>query len=61
MKNIRYPPVFFVRVANKRLTGDAADSANPLPITRDAWLEVAQRSQVCAIEIEAKCSDSEEL
>jgi len=37
-----------------------ADSVNPLTITRDAWLEVAQRSQVCAIEIEVKCSDSEE-
>ncbi|HMD39725.1 MAG TPA: AAA family ATPase [Candidatus Acidoferrum sp.] len=37
-----------------------ADSVNPLPITRDAWIEVAQRTQVCAIEIEVKCSDSEE-
>lgn len=37
-----------------------ADSANPLPITRDAWIEVAKRAQVGAVEIEFKCSDTSE-
>jgi predicted kinase len=37
-----------------------ADSVNPLPITRDAWLEVAHRARVRAIEIEVTCSDSDE-
>ena len=37
-----------------------ADSVNSLQITRDAWLEVAQRAGVNAIEIEVKCSDSDE-
>ena len=35
-----------------------ADSVNPLPITRNAWLEVGQRAQVETIEIEVICSDS---
>jgi hypothetical protein len=35
-----------------------ADSVNPLPITRDAWLEVGQCARVDIIEIEVICSDS---
>jgi predicted kinase len=34
-----------------------ADSVNPLACTRDAWVEVAKRACVNAIEIEVKCSD----
>jgi predicted kinase len=34
-----------------------ADSVNPLEITRDAWLAVAARSGVTAVEIEVICSD----
>lgn len=34
-----------------------ADSVNPLSITRDAWIEVAKRAQVSALEIEVKCSN----
>ena len=37
-----------------------ADSVNPLQLTRDAWLEVANRAKVRAIEIEVKCSDVNE-
>jgi predicted kinase len=37
-----------------------ADSVNPLRLTRDAWLEVANRAKVRAIEIEVKCSDINE-
>jgi predicted kinase len=35
-----------------------ADSVNPLSTTRDAWLEVGQRTQVATIEVEVICSDS---
>lgn len=37
-----------------------ADSVNPLELTRDAWLSVAQRARAKAIEIEVKCSDPDE-
>jgi predicted kinase len=37
-----------------------ADSVNPLPITRDAWLHVANRAGVPAVEIEVVCSDQRE-
>src|SRR5436190_23729808 len=37
-----------------------ADSVNPLPVTRDAWLAVAQQAGVDAVEIEITCSDRDE-
>src|SRR5439155_24458931 len=37
-----------------------ADSVNPIPLSRDAWLEVAKRAQVSAVEIEVTCSDTKE-
>jgi predicted kinase len=37
-----------------------ADSVNPIPLTRDAWIEVARCAAVDAIEIEILCSDSAE-
>ncbi|MBB3461642.1 AAA family ATPase [Rhizobium sp. BK377] len=37
-----------------------ADSVNPLKVTRDAWLSVAARSGVPAVEIEIVCSDRNE-
>jgi len=37
-----------------------ADSVNPLPVTRDGWLEVAKRSGVKVVEIEVMCSDANE-
>jgi len=37
-----------------------ADSVNPLHLTREAWVGVANRVQVRAIEIEVKCSDANE-
>jgi hypothetical protein len=33
---------------------------NPLRLTRDAWIEVANRAQASAIEIEVQCSDADE-
>lgn len=37
-----------------------ADSVNPLPITRDAWLQVGKVAQVKTVEIEVICSDTVE-
>jgi predicted kinase len=37
-----------------------ADSVNPLPITRAAWLDVARRAGTPAIEVEILCSDQAE-
>lgn len=37
-----------------------ADSVNPLPITRDAWVQVGKGASVETVEIEVICSDSVE-
>jgi predicted kinase len=37
-----------------------ADSVNPLPATRNAWVDVANRSGVGFVEIEVTCSDPQE-
>jgi predicted kinase len=37
-----------------------ADSVNSLAVTRDAWIDVARRARVRAVEIEVVCSDAEE-
>lgn len=34
-----------------------ADSVNPLNVTRDAWVEIANRLKVVAVEIEITCLD----
>ena len=37
-----------------------ADSVNPMPFTRDAWLHVADRAKVPTVEVEVVCSDERE-
>ena len=37
-----------------------ADSVNPWPLTREAWLRVANRAQVAVVEVEVECSDAAE-
>jgi predicted kinase len=37
-----------------------ADSVNPWPVTRDAWLHAAARAHASAVEIEIVCSDDRE-
>jgi predicted kinase len=37
-----------------------ADSVNPLAVTRDAWVAVAERAAVPVVEIEVVCSDAAE-
>jgi predicted kinase len=34
-----------------------ADSVNPLPVTRDAWVAVAKRTGTGVVEVEVICSD----
>ena len=37
-----------------------ADSVNPLPVTRDAWVAVAKRTRARIVEVEIICSDPDE-
>jgi predicted kinase len=37
-----------------------ADCVNPLALTRNAWVDVARRAHVDAIEVEVVCSDRDE-
>jgi predicted kinase len=37
-----------------------ADSVNPIATTRDAWLDVAHRAGVRAVEVEVICSNADE-
>ena len=37
-----------------------ADSVNPLPVTRNAWVEVAKHARTSVMEIEVTCSDVNE-
>jgi len=37
-----------------------ADSVNPLPVTRDAWVAVAKRTRTQVVEVEVICSDPDE-
>jgi predicted kinase len=37
-----------------------ADCVNPIPLTRDAWVGVAARAGVGAIEVEVQCTDAGE-
>jgi predicted kinase len=46
---------------NLRLQRDVvADSVNGWPVTRDAWLAVAKRTEAMAVEVEIVCSDAVE-
>jgi predicted kinase len=35
-----------------------ADCVNPIQLTRDAWIDVARRAHVRAVEVEVVCSDA---
>jgi predicted kinase len=37
-----------------------ADSVNPLPVTRAAWLDVARQAQAPVVEVEIRCSNAAE-
>jgi predicted kinase len=56
-----YRVAYAVAEDNLRIGGTViADSVNPLSLTRDAWVSVANRARVRAIEIEVMCSDVNE-
>jgi predicted kinase len=56
-----YMVAYGVALDNLRLGLDVvADSVNPLPVTRDAWRDVAKDAGVPYTEIEVICSDAQE-
>jgi len=53
-----YRVAYAVAESNLRLGRTVvSDSVNPLAVTRDAWLAVANRTSARVIEIEVQCSD----
>ena len=56
-----YRVAYAVAEENLRLGRSVVgDSVNPVELTRDAWMEVAARTNARAIEVEVTCSDAEE-
>jgi predicted kinase len=56
-----YAVAYLVAEDNLRAGGAVvADSVNPLPVTRDAWLAVANRTEAPMLEVEIVCPDAEE-
>ncbi|MCE5308494.1 MAG: AAA family ATPase [Acidobacteriales bacterium] len=61
LNDVGYRVAYAVAEDNLRLGRTViADSVNPLRLTRDAWMNVAERVGVRALEIEVKCSAPEE-
>ena len=61
LEDVGYRVAYAVAEDNLRLGHTVvADSVNPLPITRDSWLEVARQANARAIEVEITCSDVDE-
>jgi predicted kinase len=56
-----YRVAYAIAEDNLKLGHDVvADSANPVAITRAAWRAIGERSATTTIEIEVRCSDSQE-
>jgi predicted kinase len=61
LNDVAYRAAYAVAEDNLRIGRTVvADSVNPLQLTRNAWVEVANRVQAGAIEIEVQCSDANE-
>lgn len=61
LKDVGYRVAYAVAEDNLRIGRIViADSVNPLRLTRDAWVNVAKRAGVRAVEIEVMCSVPEE-
>jgi predicted kinase len=61
LSDVGYRVAYAVAADNLRVGGTViADSVNPIAISRDAWVDVARRANVRAIEIEVVCSDTNE-
>jgi len=60
MEDAGYRAAYAIADDNLRLgLRVVADSVNPLPITREAWRDVARRTGCEIVEIEVVCSDPE--
>jgi len=61
VEDIGYRVAYAIAEDNLRIgRTTVADSVNPLRLTRDAWLKVAKRAGVTAVEVEIRCSSPEE-
>jgi predicted kinase len=61
LRDVGYRVAYAVAEDNLRIGHTVvADSVNPIQLTRDAWLAVAKRASVGAVEIEVRCSDLDE-
>jgi len=61
LDDARYRVGYAVAEDNLRLGRTVvADCVNPIPLTRDAWVGVAGRARVSAIDVEVQCSDTGE-
>jgi predicted kinase len=61
IKDAGYRAAYAVAEDNLRLGRIViADSVNPIQLTRDAWLNVATRANVPALEVEIRCCDASE-
>ena len=61
LDDVGYRVAYAVAADNLRIGRTVvADSVNPLQVTRDAWVRVAQRAGVKAVEIEVTCPAAEE-
>jgi len=61
MNDSGYRVAYAIAADNLRLGKTVvADSVNPLRITRESWREVARLAAVESVEVELRCSDSDE-
>lgn len=61
MNDAGYRAAYFTAAENLALGSTVvADSVNPVALSRDAWLDVAQKAGCPAVEIETICSDKQE-
>ena len=61
MNDTGYQVAYAVAEENLRIGRTViADSVNPLQLTRDAWIAVANSVSVSFLEVEVKCSDADE-
>jgi predicted kinase len=61
LDDVGYRVAYAVAEDNLRLgCSVVADCVNPLPVTRDSWIDVARRAGVRVVEVEVRCSDVDE-
>jgi predicted kinase len=61
LNDVGYRIAYAIAEDNLRLGRTViSDSVNPIQLTRGAWIGVAHRAQVRAVEVEVVCSDSQQ-